>query len=357
MNIGIKLKELRLSKGLTQEAFANKFFVKENTISNYENNMRTPSFEFLSQVCKEFGLTLDYFENGDQIESNSEDLIVTKKHNKEAIFDTKHSSYLTPHIYEHICLSKYGYHLVFNRNDKGIITYSAMIDNLGKVTEYEGMLLGNNGTFDKFGNIPAFSKKLEKVVLMNFKGEILSMPYTRIQRINVVQNTPKDNDYGLYFGLTTDDQKDLCLKDLLDVNGKIIDLTLEKDSLLKYEIKEFYDIEVILKNIDKYGIGMIYFIPEELFKIDKVYLRLLDYAFNKIQTCTKENCLNELANLQEITQFLINKQKRYQIELKNFYGEEKLDQALSVLDDKFANKIELNFLKRNLKMKFKGFIY
>lgn len=145
------MKELRKSKNLIQKAFVKKFFVKENTISNYENGIRNPSVEFLTQVCKEFGLTLDYFEKGIQQESNPKNLVITTKYGKQAIFDAKQSCYLTPHIYENICLSKYGYHLLLNRNKQGQITYSAMVDNWGNVTEYKDIALGNNGCFDRFG--------------------------------------------------------------------------------------------------------------------------------------------------------------------------------------------------------------
>lgn len=346
MIVGNKLKELRISKGLTQNTFAKKFFVKENTISNYEKGVRTPSVEFLMQVCKEFGLTLDYFEEKECIESNSQDLVITRKNNKEAIFNTKHSYYLTPHIYQHICLSNYGYHLVFNRNAQGHITYSAMVDNFGNVTEFEGMALGNNGSFDKFGNIVAYSKKLNGVVLMNFKGQILSNPYNRIQRINAIQKIPEEVDYGLYFALKTNDSGNLFVKDILDVNGKIIDLKLYQNDHFKYEIEEFNNIDKLLGSIDNYGIGMIYFIPNKMFENEEIYLKLLDYGYDKIQTCTEENCIKScMAILFEIIELLTTKKEIYEIKLEH---KEKFKEILSSLDNKISNKIALNNFKRKL---------
>lgn len=345
MVVGNKIKELRISKELTQEAFAKKFFVKENTISNYEKGVRTPSVEFLMQICKEFGLTLDYFEEKECMESNSQDLVITKKYNKYAIFDTKRSCYLTPHIYQHICLSNYGYHLVFNRNAQGHITFSAMVDNFGNVTEFEGMALGNNGTFDKFGNIVAYSKKLNGVVLMNFKGDILSNPYNRIQKINIIQHTKEDCDYGLYLGLSVNDKNELYVKDLLNVNGKIIDFKLSQNDFFEYEIKEFNDINKLFEAVDSFGIGMIYFIPEKMFENKEIYLKLFDYSYNQVLFSTKENCIDCLSKFCEIIKLLINKQKTYKIKLK--YNT-KIIEILSSLDNKIENKITLNYIKKEL---------
>lgn len=345
MSIGNKLKELRLSKGLTQEAFARKFFVKENTISNYEKGVRTPSVEFLSQVCKEFGLTLDYFEEKESIASNPQDLVVTKKYNKCAIFDTKQSCYLTPHIYQYICLSDYGYHLVFNRNSQGHITYSAMLDNFGNVTEFDGMALGNNGTFDKFGNIVAYNKKLNGVVLMNYKGEILSKTYNRIQKINTIQHTKEDCDYGLYFGLATNNDNELCVKDLLDVNGKIIDLKINQNNFFEYEIEDFNNVDNVFEAIKQFGIGMIYFIPDKMFENEEIYTNLCDYSCKQILLSTKENCFDYLLKFYEIIELLTNKQKIYKIKLN--FNINKIE-ILSSLDNKIENKIILNQIKRKL---------
>ena len=345
MLIGNKLKELRLSKGLTQEAFARKFFVKENTISNYEKGIRTPSVEFLSQVCKEFGLTLDYFEDKENIESNPQDLVVTRKYNKCAIFDTKLSCYLTPHIYQHICLSDYGYHPVFNRNSQGHITYSAMIDNFGNVREFKGLALGNNGTFDRFGNIVAYNKKLNGVVLMNYKGEILSKTYNRIQKINTIQHTKEDCDYGLYFGLSANLNNELCAKDLLDVNGKIIDLKLNQNDFFEYEIEDFNNIDNIFEAIEQFGIGMIYFIPDKMFDNKENYYKLFNYCYEKLLVSTKENCFDCLSKFYEIIEFLTNKQEVYKIKVKFNVNK---NEILSSLDNKIENKITLNQIKRKI---------
>lgn len=114
-SIGELLKELRIKNNLTQKEFAKMFFLTDNTIGNYETGIRTPSIEFLMQVCDKFKISLDYFQSGNRKESKTEDLIVTKKYGKCAIYDKGQSISLTPHIYQEIVLSKHGYHVAINR--------------------------------------------------------------------------------------------------------------------------------------------------------------------------------------------------------------------------------------------------
>ena len=59
--IGKKLKQLRKSKGLTQEQVAEKVDITRSTISNYEIGRRTPHLKDLSALAAVFGVGLDYF--------------------------------------------------------------------------------------------------------------------------------------------------------------------------------------------------------------------------------------------------------------------------------------------------------
>ena len=59
--IGKKLKQLRKSKGLTQEQVAEKVDITRSTISNYEIGRRTPHLKDLSALAGVFGVGLDYF--------------------------------------------------------------------------------------------------------------------------------------------------------------------------------------------------------------------------------------------------------------------------------------------------------
>lgn len=59
--IGKKIKELRKSKGLTQDEVAAKVDITRSTISNYEIGRRTPHLKDLQKIADTFGVGLDYF--------------------------------------------------------------------------------------------------------------------------------------------------------------------------------------------------------------------------------------------------------------------------------------------------------
>lgn len=56
----VRLKELRLKKGLTQTELGEKVGVKQNTFTNWENGKREPSFENLVKLADFFGVSLDW---------------------------------------------------------------------------------------------------------------------------------------------------------------------------------------------------------------------------------------------------------------------------------------------------------
>lgn len=58
--IGKKLREIRISKGLTQEYIANMADVNTSHISNIENNRVKISLPTLVHVCNALGVTIDY---------------------------------------------------------------------------------------------------------------------------------------------------------------------------------------------------------------------------------------------------------------------------------------------------------
>lgn len=59
--IGHKLKVLRKSQKLTQQAVADKVGITRATISNYEINRRTPHLKDLQRLAEFYGVGLDYF--------------------------------------------------------------------------------------------------------------------------------------------------------------------------------------------------------------------------------------------------------------------------------------------------------
>lgn len=60
-SIGSKLKTLRKSQKLTQQAVADKIGITRATISNYEISRRTPHLKDLQKLAEFYGVGLDYF--------------------------------------------------------------------------------------------------------------------------------------------------------------------------------------------------------------------------------------------------------------------------------------------------------
>lgn len=60
-NIGIKIKNLRKSRKMTQEDFAARIGVSRSTLSCYEIGQRTPSLKTLQEIADILGVGLDYF--------------------------------------------------------------------------------------------------------------------------------------------------------------------------------------------------------------------------------------------------------------------------------------------------------
>lgn len=69
--IGRKLKEIRLSKGLTQEYVANAANVNTSHISNIENNRVRISLPTLVYVCNALNVTVDYVLSDEYLDTSS----------------------------------------------------------------------------------------------------------------------------------------------------------------------------------------------------------------------------------------------------------------------------------------------
>lgn len=68
IKIGSRIKELRISKNITQREMANKLNLSYSTYSNYENNYREPKFETIEKVAEILGVTVDYLIGSDSSE-------------------------------------------------------------------------------------------------------------------------------------------------------------------------------------------------------------------------------------------------------------------------------------------------
>lgn len=69
--IGKKLKEIRLSRGLTQEYIANMADVNTSHISNIENNRVKVSLPTLVHICNALDVTVDYILSDEYIAPSS----------------------------------------------------------------------------------------------------------------------------------------------------------------------------------------------------------------------------------------------------------------------------------------------
>ena len=60
MSIGARLRILREEKGLRQEDVGNYLAVQKSTVSQWENDVRTPDSATIVKLAKFFGVTTDY---------------------------------------------------------------------------------------------------------------------------------------------------------------------------------------------------------------------------------------------------------------------------------------------------------
>ena len=59
IELGSKMKKLRLQKGITQDTLAKALHVSFQTISKWENNVSMPDIQLLPEIAVYFGCTID----------------------------------------------------------------------------------------------------------------------------------------------------------------------------------------------------------------------------------------------------------------------------------------------------------
>lgn len=91
MDIGLKIKDLRLIKNLTQEELANRCELTKGYISQLENNLTSPSIETLKDLLNALGTTFSDFFNEDD-----EQVVFKKEEYIEKINDTSKILWLVP---------------------------------------------------------------------------------------------------------------------------------------------------------------------------------------------------------------------------------------------------------------------
>jgi len=360
--VGVIIKEIRLVHNLTQREFAEKFFITEKTVSNYENGKRMPDLPFLSAVCSKLNVTLDYFMEKQQQESKFNDLVVVSKNGKYAIFDTYQSVYLTPHIYDGVRLSESGNHIVYRADDlideegkllknQGKINFSAICDNNGKLKTFPNIEFGYNGVFNLYNVCPARVKDDGLVHLVDDNGNILGEGFTRIMPVE------SKNDIGIYYGLSIKPydpnsyESRVYDRKLIYKDGSIIDGTFEDINACfgEFKLLELDSIERVEEYILNYGSLMLNFVfDKSIFNYPTNYRRIIK--------ATRKHCEDKkigYRNLFYATNFLINEAKSKRIDSDEkltleerakfrFYSEEPVN------PNTLINEIEKGKLKKNI---------
>lgn len=60
IDVGSKIKTLRISQKITQNEFAERLGVTKSAISSYENGSRLPSYDILIKIARIFKVSTDY---------------------------------------------------------------------------------------------------------------------------------------------------------------------------------------------------------------------------------------------------------------------------------------------------------
>lgn len=58
--IASRIKEIRLTNGLSQSAFGKKLTVSQDTVSLWEKGKSVPTTEFVVLIAQQFGVSADY---------------------------------------------------------------------------------------------------------------------------------------------------------------------------------------------------------------------------------------------------------------------------------------------------------
>ena len=77
---GIRFKKLRLEKGMTQQDFAEKFYLNKSSISRYEKNKQIPEMDTLLKFTRFFDVSLDYLMGNSDIKKPEEIIYINAFH-------------------------------------------------------------------------------------------------------------------------------------------------------------------------------------------------------------------------------------------------------------------------------------
>lgn len=91
------LKKLRIARGLSQQALADKFNLTQQSIYKYENGLAEPDIETLKSFAVFFGISVDYL-IGSSTSSSINDMLTTLSPTEKEIKFLQSFRYLSPEV-------------------------------------------------------------------------------------------------------------------------------------------------------------------------------------------------------------------------------------------------------------------
>ena len=210
INIGEKIKKLRVSKNMSQYDLGNKLFVSDKTISSWETNRTLPTIDLIIKICDVFNVSLYNFieeKNNNDIEMEVKIQTSNLENNRIKNLIKDQSTYLgTENHIAHYYSFKYRntnneFFRVRKENNKYIINYKKKHDNY--VDEYETEI-NDFDSFSKILNVYGFEKmccveKIREKYLYRDKYEISFDDVKNLGlfiEIEIVKHTKnKDEEY------------------------------------------------------------------------------------------------------------------------------------------------------------------
>ena len=327
--VGQLLKEIRIANNLTQKKFADKFYLTEKAVSNYETGKRKPDIDFIRTVCKEFNVSLDYFAMENR-ESDTNNLIVVRRNGKCALFDSGQSAYLTQFLYDMILITPLNKHILTRWGKDNSIIYSAFVDNKGEITEINNFIFGHRGILTIADTIMAYNMKNKKGYIINSKGKKLSSGYK-----NIIP-TDRSSIITMYFATDEDDKIYL-----LDMYGQKTNYKVSKDYMISINT-----LDEVADFISNYGdikyLGHLFYDRLPFYRIAiESFIKFITKYQSKI---SKRILFETIKNfIEELTSFAngVKINNVPEDDLK-FYKEFSIEQAVNKL---FTNRIERSSIR------------
>lgn len=160
MDIGLKIKNLRLIKNLTQEELANRCELTKGYISQLENNLTSPSIETLKDLLNALGTTFsDFFNEDDEQVVFKQEEYIEKINDSGKMFwlvPTSQKNSMEPIVVELNPLTKTEKDLAHEGEEFGIVMHGKIELIIGK----KSYMVNEGETFYFTPNKPHYIKNI-----------------------------------------------------------------------------------------------------------------------------------------------------------------------------------------------------